>query len=87
MGSRKRRRRGIVKLAEFAKCRYYFGRGLPTTFIAERLNVSETTVRSWRRRIGTDHTFAELRRRVLLLPPWQRDQLVTALIGARRTTQ
>jgi hypothetical protein len=82
---KRRRRRPVAKLAEFSKCRrYYFGRGFPTTFIAERLNLSETTVRKWRRLVSTDHTFAELRRRVLLLPDRHREQLITALVDARR---
>lgn len=85
VGIRKRRRsRPVEKLAEFWKCRrYYFGRGLPTSYIAERLNLSETTVRKWRRLASTDHTFAELRRRAMLLPQWQQDQLVTDLVTRR----
>jgi len=82
---KRRRRRPVAKLAEFSKCRWYFWRGLPTSYIAERLNLSETTVRKWRRFTSTDHTFAELRRRVLLLEPWQQDQIVTTIIDARRT--
>jgi transposase-like protein len=78
-----RRRRPILKVAEFAKCRWYVGRGLPTSYIAERLGVSPVTVRSWRRMMRHDHVFAELRRRVLLLPKWQRDQLITTLVDAR----
>ena len=81
---KRRRRRPVAKLAEFSKCRrYYFGRGLPTSYIAERLNLSETTVRKWRRLVSTDHTFAELRRRAMLLPQWQQDQLVTDLVTRR----
>ena len=72
-----------MKLAEFAKARWYFGRGLPIGYIAERLNVSPVTVRAWRRLADTDHTFTELRRRVLLLPNWQREQLVTDLVTRR----
>jgi hypothetical protein len=81
---KRRRRRPVEKLAEFSKCRWYFWRGLPTRYIAERLNLSETTVRKWRRLTSTDHIFAELRRRVLLLPPRHREQLITALVDARR---
>lgn len=81
---KRRRRRPVAKLAEFSKCRrYYFGRGFPTTFIAERLNLSETTVRKWRRLVSMDHTFAELRGRAMLLPQWQQDQLVTDLVTRR----
>lgn len=81
---KRRRRRPVAKLAEFSKCRrYYFGRGLPTSYIAARLNLSETTVRKWRRLVSTDHAFAELRRRVMLLPGWQQDQLVTDLVTRR----
>ena len=80
---KRRRRRPIEKLAEFSKCRWYFWRGLPTSYIAERLNLSETTVRKWRRLASTDHTFAELRRRAMLLPQWQQDQLVTDLVTRR----
>jgi integrase len=36
-----------------------FRQRLPTTFIAERLNLSETTVRKWRRLVSTDHTFKD----------------------------
>jgi hypothetical protein len=58
---KRRRRRPVAKLAEFSKCRrYYFSRGLPTSYIAARLNLSETTVRKWRRLVSTDHTFAQL---------------------------
>ena len=73
-----------MKIAEFRKARWYFGRGLPVGYIAERLNVSTVTLRSWRRLMNVDHMFAELRRRVLLLPEWKRDQLVTDLTDARR---
>jgi transposase len=75
-----------VKVAAYAKCRWYVSRGLPTTFIAERLNVSETTVRTWRRYINHDRVFAKLRRRVMLLPQWQQDQLVTDLITRRQSS-
>jgi uncharacterized protein YjcR len=80
-----------VKVAAFAKCRWYVGRGLPTCYIAERLRVSPVTVRKWRTYINHDHVFADLRRRVMLLPGWQQDQLVTDLvtrrIEARRATR
>ena len=80
-----------MKVAAYAKCRWYVGRGLPVSYIAQRLRVSETTVRTWRRYIDHDHVFAELRRRVMLLPGWQQDQLVTDLvtrrIEARRATR
>ncbi len=69
-----------MTLAEFAKARWYFGRGLPIGYIAERLNVSPVTLRAWRRLSDTDHTFTELRRRVLALPAWQQEQLVTDLV-------
>jgi hypothetical protein len=81
---KRRRRRPVAKLAEFSKCRWYFWRGLPTGYIAARLNLSETTVRKWRRLASTDHVFAELRRRVLLLEPWQQDQIVTSIVDHRR---
>ena len=71
-----------MKVAEFAKCRWYVGRGLPTSYIAERLGVSPATVRSWRRMMRHDHIFTELRRRVMQLPAWQRDQIGTEIANA-----
>ncbi len=80
MARRRRRRKLIVKLDEFAKCRWFVGRGMPVGYIAEKLHVSETTVRKWRSWMDTDHAFTELRRRVMQLPEWRRDQLATDLV-------
>ena len=75
-----------MKVAEYAKCRWYVGRGLPTGYIAERLHVSPVTVRKWRTYFNHDRVFAELRRRAMLLPQWQQDQLVTDLVTRRVTS-
>jgi transposase-like protein len=72
-----------VKVAEYAKARWYVGRGLPTCYIAERLRVSPVTVRKWRTYFNQDHTFAQLRRRVMSLPDWRREQLITDLVTRR----
>ena len=57
-------------------------RGLPVGWIAQRLAVSPTTVRTWRRTMDTKRTLAELRRRVMQLPAWQRDQIGTEIANA-----
>lgn len=81
-----RRRRRVVKLAEYAKARWFFGRGFPTAYIAARLRVSPVTVRYWRRLCPHDHIFAQIQRRALLLPDWRREQLITTLVDARVRT-
>ena len=83
MPRRRRRRRPIAKLAEYQRARWYFGRGCATSVIAAKLGVSETTVRKWRALTSHDHVFAQLRRRVMLLPEWQRDQLITDLVDQK----
>jgi len=57
-------------------------RGLSADWIAHRLRVSPTTVRAWRRTMDTKRAFAELRRRVMQLPAWQRDQIGTEIANA-----
>lgn len=73
-----------MKVDLFAKAKWMIGRGIPPSYVAERLNVSRTTLWSWRRLMNHDSTFKELRRRVLMLPAHLRDQLVTDLSDARR---
>jgi hypothetical protein len=73
----------INKVAEYRRAKWHFSRGTPVGVIAERLGVSPVTVRYWRGLTDHDHIYRELRRRVLLLPEKQRDQLVTDLIDAR----
>jgi len=79
---RRRHRLPIVKLAEFQKAKWFIGRGMPVGYIAERLGVSPVTVRAWRRLMNHDHTFKELRRRVLQLPACQREQIATEIANA-----
>lgn len=57
-------------------------RGMPVEWIAHRLQVSPTTVRAWRRTMDTKRPFAELRRRVMQLPAWQREQIATEIANA-----
>ena len=60
------------------------GRGIPPSYVAEKLKVSRTTVWTWMKLMGHDRPFKELRRRVLMLPAHLRDQLVTDLTDAAR---
>ena len=76
-----------MKLDTFTRASWYMANGMPPAWVAERLGISRTTLWSWRQMMDHDHAFKALRRRVLLLPEWQRDQLVTDLTGARRATR
>lgn len=73
-----------MKVDLFAKAKWLVARGMPPSYVAERLGVSRTTVGYWVRLMDHDHTFKQLRRRVLRLPEHLRDQLVTDLVDARR---
>jgi DNA-binding GntR family transcriptional regulator len=73
-----------MKLDLFAKAKWYAGRGLPPSYIAEKLGVSRTTVWSWLQLMDHDRAVKELRRRVLMLPERHRDQIATAIADARR---
>ena len=80
----RRRKRPIQKLDLFAKAKWYVGRGLPPSYIAEKLGVSRTTVWTWLQLMDHDRVLNELRRRVLMLPERHRDQIATAIADARR---
>jgi transposase-like protein len=69
----------VVKLAQYRKARWATARGMPVDWIAWKLDLSPTTVRKWRRTFKTDRQFAELRRRVMTLPAWQRVQIQTEI--------
>jgi len=73
----------VVKLDLFAKAKWLVARGMPPSYVAEKLAISRTTVWYWIKLMDHDHTFKELRRRVLQLPEHLRDQLVTDLTDAR----
>lgn len=74
-----------MKLDLFAKAKWLVARGMPPSYVAEKLDVSRTTVWYWIKLMDHDHTFRELRRRVMALPEHLRDQLATDLTDARRT--
>lgn len=83
---RRPRRKPINKLGKFKKARWYFGRGFPIRAIAEKLEVSPTTIYKWLSLMDHSHTTKQLTKRILRLPPHQQDQIATAIRDARKAT-
>jgi hypothetical protein len=79
VGRRRRHRKAIQKLDLFAKAKWLVANGMPPSYIAARLGISRPTLLYWRSLMDLDATVAQLRRRVLALPPRYRDQIATAL--------
>lgn len=79
----RRRRRHVQRLDLFAKAKWLIARGMPPTYVSDKLGISRPTLNRWRQLMPHDHTFNELRRRVLMLPPHLRDQIATAVVDAR----
>jgi uncharacterized protein YjcR len=77
----RRRRRRVVKVEEYAKARWYISRGYPINFVAEKLQVSRNTVRSWCPHFATDRRSAAIRKRIANLPEHLRDNLVRAIFN------
>ncbi len=84
MGRRRRHRKPVNKLDLFAKAKWLVANGMPPSYVAAKLGVSRTTELHWRSLMDHDTTVKELRRRVLQLPPHQRDQIATAIQDARK---
>ncbi len=81
---RRRRRRPVQKLDLFAKAKWLVANGMPPSYVADKLGISRPTERYWRSLMDHDYTVKELCRRVLMLPPHCRDQVMTTLQDARR---
>lgn len=77
-------RRPVNKLGKFAKARWYIARGWPPRYIAEKLEVSPTTVYKWMNLMDYTPITKTLVKRVLALSPAQQDELLDSLQAARR---
>lgn len=77
-------RRPVNKLDKFAKARWYISRGWPPRYIAEKLQVSPTTVYKWMSLMDYAPIYKTLLKRVLALSPEQQDDLLYSLHAAKK---
>lgn len=73
-----------MKVDLFQKAKWLIARGMPPAYVAEKLDISRTTLCYWTKLMDHNATYKLLRRRVLQLPEHLRDQLQTDLVDARK---
>lgn len=72
-----RNRGRILKVDEHRRVIWYASRGYPTTFIAEKVGVSPTTVRAWiTGRAVSRRTLKQYARQIASLPDDRRREMV-----------
>lgn len=75
-----RNRGRILKIDKHRRAIWYASRGYPTTLIAEKLDVSPNTVRSWTdNRAVRPRTLASLARKIASLPDAPRRRFLRCL--------